>query len=83
MIYGAVAVVVAIVVVAGRYLVSAGIQKLHQQVLSAEKAARQVKLEVKAAENKRSVAELELKKEEGNRKKIERVIQTHDKELGA
>jgi hypothetical protein len=61
-IFSLIAVAACVIVVVARYVVSVLIQRMNLQAMDAEKGLRKVKLDLKAAENKQRVAELELKK---------------------
>lgn len=81
MIFSLVAVAACVIVVVARYVVSVMIQRMNQQALEAERGLRKVKLDLKAAENKQTVAELELKKQERDKRKLEILIRKYDEEL--
>jgi hypothetical protein len=81
MIYSLVAVAACVIVVVARYLVSVRIQQMNQHALDAEKGLRKLRLDLKAAENKQAIAELELKKQEREKRKLEILVRKYDEEL--
>ena len=81
LVFGIVAMVGLLVVVGSKYITMAKLQSFHRIVADAEAEIHRVKVELKAAENDKAVAELGLKSEEGKQRALERQVEKNKKEL--
>jgi len=78
---GALAVILLILVVAGKYLVTMRMQQMRQRVIEVEVAARSARGKLKQIETQSGVAGREVKTKQRKRQSLEKQIAKYKKEL--